>query len=226
MKSFKLRLSSVIALFIVFAAALGAFFGTGFRKASADRTVTVGSTNIFTVSSLDEAEVWSHKIAGATEEEDEYYTMLVVKQTDGAVNYRKNLAYKWYFNDSPKPDASEDGDDNEETVSTFKKGEGWFNTEIGFELGENETLDFEKFIITFESQQYSQTKDNKTANYIVFVPTADKKHVNVIITSDSEQEHWEVTDNTALDVDRISIKFDGRDRDKYSLTVKSGSAEV
>ena len=226
MKSFKLRLSSVIALFIVFAAALGAFFGTGFRKASADRTVTVGSTNIFTVSSLDEAEVWSHKIAGATEEEDEYYTMLVVKQTDGAVNYRKNLAYKWYFNDSPKPDASEDGDDNEETVSTFKKGEGWFNTEIGFELGENETLDFEKFIITFESQQYSQTKDNKTANYIVFVPTADKKHVNVIITSDSEQEHWEVTDNTALDVDRISIKFDGRDRDKYSITVKSGSAEV
>ena len=226
MKSFKLRLSSVIALFIVFAAALGAFFGTGFRKASADRTVTVGSTNIFTVSSLDEAEVWSHKIAGATEEEDEYYTMLVVKQTDGAVNYRKNLAYKWYFNDSPKPDTSEDGDDNEETVSTFKKGEGWFNTEIGFELGENETLDFEKFIITFESQQYSQTKDNKTANYIVFVPTADKKHVNVIITSDSEQEHWEVTDTTALDVDRISIKFDGRDRDKYSLTVKSGSAEV
>lgn len=227
MKSFKLRLSSVVALFVVFAAALGAFFGTGFRKASADRTVTVGSTNIFTVSALDEAEVWSHKIAGETEEDDEYYTMLVVKQTDGAVNYRKNLAYNWYFNDVPKSEEGEEEDgDTEETVSTFVKGEGWFNMEIGFELGEEETLDFEKFIITFESQQYSQTEDNKTANYVVFVPTADKKHVNVIITDEKEQENWEVTDTTALDVDRITVKFTERDKDKYGVSVTDGTQTV
>ena len=150
MKSFKLKLSSVIALFVVFAATLGAFFGTSFRKANAYRPVTVGAGNIFTVSSLDEADVWSHKVAGETEEQDEYYTMLVVKQTDGLVNYKKNLAYQWYYNSSA-PVQPEEGEENEETVSTFEKGEGWSNMEIGFEIGDNETLDFKSFILKFES---------------------------------------------------------------------------
>ncbi len=221
MKSFKLKLSSVIALFVVFAATLGAFFGTSFRKANAYRPVTVGAGNIFTVSSLDEADVWSHKIAGETEEQDEYYTMLVVKQTDGLVNYKKNIAYQWYYNSSA-PVQPEEGEENEETVSTFEKGEGWFNMEIGFEIGDNETLDFERFILKFESQQYSQTKDNKTANYIVFVPTADKKHVNVIITSEQERDLWVVADSAkALSVDRIKIEFTERNQDKYGVSVTS-----
>lgn len=222
MKALKLRLISVIALSVAFVACLGAYFGVGFRKASADRTVTVGSTNIFSVSSLDEAEVWSHKIAGADAANDEYYTMLVVKATDGAINYKKHLAYNWYYNDSPKP---EEGKEDE--PATFVKREGKFNMELGFELSESATLGFEKFYIAFESQQYFQTEDNKTTNYIVFVPTADKKKVNVIITDEKDADNWVVAENAvSLDVDKIKIEFTGRDKDVYSVKVSSGSEAV
>ena len=234
MKSLKVKHFSIAALAVAFLVSVSAFLGINlnFYSANAQRTVPVSATQIFSASSSNGAEVWSHQVeveSDAEEAQYEYYTMFVIKQTDGAINYKKNLAYKWFYNDVPvaedkddeNTENTEDKEDETETVSEFKKGNGLFNMEIGFaELG------FEKFIIKFESQQYTQTKDGKSTNYVIFQPV-DESHVKVLITDEQEEDDWEFADDAiALSAERISIKFTDRVSDKYLVEVSDGTNKV
>ena len=146
MKSLKIKLFSIAAL----AAALVISVATAFGliAANADRSVTISGSSVFLTSG--NAEIWAH--ADGEGENLNYFTMFVLKSDGDSVNFRKNLAYNWYFNDGEKPTEE---NKNPELVGK----EGFLNTEIGFELGSDNKINFEKFVIAFESQQYTQTKD-------------------------------------------------------------------
>lgn len=134
-------------------------------------------------------------------DDDKFYTMFVLGFNADAVTYRRNLAYVW-----------REGADEEK----------FFNMEIGFE-----TTSFDKYIIKFESQQYNRTKDNRTANYVLFFPAAEGK-VNALITSDAEAKLDSNQSYVALDKDNITIEFTSRDKDKFGVKVsnKNGTGEA
>lgn len=220
-KSFKLKLFAVAALLVALIASLGALLGINLASADRNVSVTGASTTLFSASG--KAEVWAHTVEGATAEENEYYTMFVFKENGDAISYKKNLAYKWFYNTTPATE-SEDGETQEETLT---KGEGYFNMEFGFELGAEEKLDFENFFLTFEGQEYSQTKDGKSVNYIVLKPTDDGKHINVIITDDNSEENLTAADGSAaLSADKIKIEFTAKTADEYAVAVSDGTNSV
>ena len=197
MKSLKIKLFSIAAL----AAALVISVATAFGliAANADRSVTISGSSVFLTSG--NAEIWAH--ADGEWENLNYFTMFVLKSDGDSVNFRKNLAYNWYFNDGEKPTEE---NKNPELVGK----EGFLNTEIGFELGSDNKINFEKFVIAFESQQYTQTKDNKSTNYIIFYPSESGDKLNVLITDDKDAELTK-NDATAINPDHIKIALDKED---------------
>jgi hypothetical protein len=63
---------------------------------------------------------------------------------------------------------------------------------IGFD-----NLNFEKYLLVFQSQQYNKTEDNVTTNCLIFTPSASGTGVNVFITQD-EDEEVTVSDTTPV----------------------------
>ena len=281
MKSLKVKLSLIAVLALTFVITLGVFIG---RIALANRYQTLSGVSIFYTSG--NAEVWAHReYVGAGEEKEEtefdplnpdykYYTMFAFKNNESEVTYRRNLAYRWYYNENDaddyltEPYEGENGnwfirgkdtgikydskvackvnDDGfwviGEEVTEFadkvfpKMGEGYLRLEIGFE-----EVNFEKFVITFESQQYNMTKDEKTTNYIVFIPAESENGVQkvyAIVTDDEDVVEKdkadlikdEITDkHVALDIDHIVIKLGESKNDsgeavkgEYSVAISTG----
>lgn len=179
------------------------------KTASADRSVTINGSSIFYTSG-DYAAVWAHEEEYDEEMEvPEYYTMFVLWDSTSSINYRKHLAFSWIENDADESwdkatdDTTDDGDE-ENPTPTVKTAEltpkaGWFNMEIGFE-----SYNFKKFIITFESQQYVQTKDGKTSNYVIFYPNEDNTGVRAVISGNVEDAP--AGDEAVLD-GHITIEF-------------------
>lgn len=101
--------------------------------------------------------------------------------------------------------------------------EGYLRMEIGFEAA-----NFKKFVITFETQQFNMTKDEKTINYIIFVPTVDDAgnvKVYAVVTSDKEVADGEVEDIDLtglkmLDIDHIVIQLGEAQPDANGLVTK------
>ena len=186
-KSLKIKFSIVAALALSFIIAIGAFLGI--TLARADRSVTISGTSTFITTN--DAEVWAHQEGEEGAQQD--HTMFVFNENKDAVNYRKNLAFKWIENDADKAATTDEGEDDEEedTTVSFTRKEGWFNMEVGFGNPENTAdykVEYEYFVITFESQQYSQTKDGKSTNYIVFAPAEDNGLNVYIIHKDKDNE--------------------------------------
>lgn len=222
MKSVKLKLLSIAALAVALVATLGAFLGITFAKADRSVSITGASTTLFSASG--KTEVGAHEVAGETEEQNKYYSMFVFKEDGDAVSYKKNLAYKWYYNSTP---ATEDKEGEEAQPAVLTKADGFLNMEFGFELGADEELGFESFVLTFEGQQYSQTKEGKSVNYVVLKPAADGKKVNVIITDEKDEANWAVADGaTSLTTDKIKFEVTGRTSDKYLVKVSDGTNAV
>lgn len=213
MKSLKVKSCLIIALALVFIATLCAAFANSF-SASADN-VTISGSSVFYTSG--EAKV---KASGDGTENEEHYTMFVLTQNGDAINYnRNNLAYKWFENSATTTKTEGEGANSttvtvEDEANPTKKA-GWFNMEIGFK-----SLDFTKFIITFESQQYVKTKDEKTTNRLIFTPSGDKVDVEV----DSVRE--EGTISTTVNADHIKITFGASATGgRYAITVTDGNSE-
>lgn len=207
---------SITALALIALISLAAFFGA-FMTAHAERNVTVDSTHVFSVAG--KANVIAHEEDGA-EGAKEYYTMFVFSENGDAVNYRKNLAYRWW--EAEESSAPAEPSESEEQLLTAEGVEGKFGMELGFA-----DLNFEKFVITFQSQQYDRTEDGKTTNYVIFFPSdveSEEGKVHVLITDDEEAVRDGATEYAALDPAKISIKFTSYEKGVYSVTVSDGAA--
>lgn len=211
MKSLRLKLLSILALAVAFAISLGLYVGV--LCAGADRSVTISGSSIFYTTGG--AQVWSHEVAG--EEENSYYTMFVVSSDSDAVNYRRNLAYNWFYdvNTVNGVDTSEDAE-----VLPLEKREGYLNMEIGFELTDGK-LGFEKYVLTFEGQEFSQTKNGKCINYIIFYPTENGTGLNVIVTDDIDASL--PANPVTLGYDNLTIALSaGEAGGEYRVSVSDG----
>lgn len=175
---------SIIMLALVMLISLTAFFSLHSLRAQAKGSVTVSGTNVFTSSG--DANVIAYKAGEG--DGAKYYTMFTFAFNDDVISYRRNLAYKWY-----EQYTEGEGDEAETKVR-----QGLFNMEIGFA-----SLTFEKFIITFESQQYNKTKNSKAQNYIIFAPAGNGR-LHVAISDDKEAQPDE---SSSIDASYITIKF-------------------
>lgn len=205
---YKLIISALLAVLII---CVGAFLGRAIPS-RASGSVNVSGSNVFT--SAGDAQVLAHRQEGA--EAAEYYTMFKFGKDDDVISYRRNLAYKW----------EEGVEDNEGKLTGHKTG--YFNMEIGFEV--KEKLDFEKFVITFESSNYNAGKESKTQNFVYFVPSGE--NVKIYVTDDKDKEIAELEEekpSPEFDKDHIKIAFTERGQDgvyKVSITNASGSASI
>ncbi len=229
MKSLKVKISLIIALALIMIATLGVFVGL---TASANRYVTVSGTSIFNTAG--DAEIWAHAVTTADDGTEiaesgdyYYYSLFTFKNNTDNVTYRRNLAYKWYFNVNDEDDYKDEGAEGEQpaepaepTAPAAELGTGYFNMQIGFE-----ELNFQKFVIVFESQQYSMTKDEKTSNYVIFIPVEGEEKVYAVITDDSETAdkkaaEIDVSGLTALGADNIVIELaDGAEGGQFAVEV-------
>ncbi|MDE7167814.1 MAG: hypothetical protein K2O28_03075 [Clostridia bacterium] len=211
-KSLKIKFLFIAVLALSFIIAVGAFLGI--TLARADRSVTISGTSTFITAN--KAEVWAHR--EGDEENPVDHTMFVFNDNKDAVNYRKNLAFKWIENSAKQAEAPKTEEGKEEATETakpdisFDKQYGWFNLEIGFGDPTNNAeyeVEYKYFVITFESQQYYQTKDGKSTNYIVFAPAEDK-NLNVYIThKETEDEDLNAVLDKIADLTSIgTVKAD------------------
>ncbi len=206
MKKYKL---SLITLLLALVCAVSLCFGVAGVLA---RTVTIDGSNFFYANSG--ADVRAYHEAETSKD----YTTFYFTDNDDNVVYRYNLAYHWYS----APDADENGD-----VDYTAPVEGWFNMELGFR-----GLGFDRYTIKFQSQQYAETKDGVTDNYITFA-VADNG-LKVIITDDEEQTKTPaaeiagaslgIGDGTAAG--KIKIVFTEYNEGVYTVEVSDGTNTV
>lgn len=169
------------------------------------RSVTLNGGNFFYTAN--QAEIRNEAVG------DGHYTAFAFADDDSAVTYRKNLAYSW---------VSSVRDDDDEPTAEGQKG--MLSTEIGFK-----SVNFETFTIKFQSQQYSQTEDGVTDNYITFVASEGADGVYVSIgdplpddATEREEKLEEITSGTMLDYERLTISFTDRVQGSYEVTVANG----
>lgn len=186
----------------VLIAAITLLFG---GTAADARNITLTGSNYFYTAN--NAEIGEQQVG------DTYYTTFLFTEEDSAVTYRKNLAYHWY--------ASIKDADGEPTAEVEN---GYLSTEIGFTTMDDGKLPFATFTIRFQSQQYSQTKDGVTSNYITFVANDAGTGVYVVIGDQVENvDDLDTTELTLLtSTDNITIAFSDYQSGKYDVTVTDG----
>lgn len=210
MKRVKLfsRKNIILSLLLCAIICIAAAFGLNFGVYAADREVTISGSSVFYTSP--NARVWAYDAKPTEPFEGDsltlndgtagrFYSMFVFSSDEDTVGFRKDLAFRWYEDSNPVPE-EEEGSEPATTASPAKK-DGFFSMRIGFN-----DVNFERFLIKFESQQFALTKDNKTANYVIFVPNGADK-VSAIITDDPEAELPEGA--TAFDAKDITVAFTG-----------------
>lgn len=179
---------------------------------AADRYVTVDGSNIF-YTSIRGAEVTEGVETETIESDDDegepevrtrHYTLFKIGR-DETVAYRKSLAYNWYSGAEFEKDGNPTG----------RYAEKSFTMTIGFD-----SLNFEKYIIAFQSQQYLKTEDKITENYLVFAPGENGK-VDIAAVQDIEEEisYYPVSCAVA-DHARIYISFASFNAGEVTIEIK------
>ncbi len=200
---------SILALALIIFASVTALFGLNNIRADASGTVTVSGTNVFTATG--DATVTSSAVGEG--EGSKYYATFTIKdgEEDG-ISYRRNLAYHWQKSVA----AAED----DKTGPSVYGEEAFFSMELGFK-----ELSFERFIVTFESQQYNKTKDKKSSNYVIFYPAAEGK-VYALISTDRDAKIKDGETHTAIDAGNIEINFTAKLSCGYAVEVGAGDTYV
>lgn len=191
---------SILALALILIMAIGAVFGINSLSADAAGTVTVSSSSVFTAAS-------SNMISAGTMSEGdnaEFYTSFTFDDEEEGVSYRRNLAYHWYEQRKTESDEGKEKDEDNKTSEIPAGDPGYFNMKIGFK-----EVNFKRFIITFESQNYNKNKDNKAVNYIILFPAEQSGSVYALITDDREGtvEDIPAESKHAIPAGEITIRF-------------------
>lgn len=195
------------ALALVFVLAISAFFGLRFTAADAQGTTS--ATNVFRTTGSDVSIVGAMRSvlseATSTGSEQKYFLTFKYENgdedEDNYVYYSNKLAYSWYESVT------------EDEVTRVQSG--MFHMEFGFD-----DLNFEKFVITFESQQYVRSEDGKTKNYLMFFP-AGEDSVYVVATANRDLTLADVEegDKKPLDKDHIRVDFVGYEKGAYNIRI-------
>lgn len=148
-----------------------------------------------------------------------------IRDNDTQIEYDEDDKDKWEVNDDGFWAFDGEATEIAEKVPS-EMGEGYLRMEIGFE-----EINFEKYVIAFESQQYNMTKDEKTTNYIIFIgadPENGDGEINkvyAVITDDKDiaedkKEDIDVDGLVALDIDHIVIQLgEGKEKGEYDVKV-------
>lgn len=188
-KLFSFKNLIICLLAVIIAAVAAALCVKAFAE---ERAVTIsGSTALFTSG---DSEVWAYPATvddGEGGEKTVYYSMFTFPGEDDTVTFRKDLALRWFEDSAPVGET-------DESASPVGAG-GYFSMRIGFD-----GVDFDKFTVKFETQQYSATKENKTENYVIFFKNGDG--VSAVITDDKDEEM--PAEAAVLSTDGLTVKFD------------------
>ena len=191
----KIKTKKKIALSLLLASAVavgGAAIALGASQTAyaADYTQVLDGTKVFYTG------IRGAEITYSTEEVGEDTKAYATFKIGGnqTVEYRQNLAYSWY---------------------TAADVNGKFSMEIGFN---NAT--FERYVIRFQSQQYSLTEDKITENYIVFTPSATETGKVDMSVVQKLEDYTQLTPVASYALNsRIKIAFGNFNDGEYPLTV-------
>lgn len=203
MKTKKLQVLSLVAAFGFCAGGAILSSSLGVKASAADKTYS--ATTLFSTTGGAKADTTLSEDAGV----DSY-----LKYTFGEgvqnVEYRQNLAYKWYWNNSQN-----------NTDGLYTDGENYFSLIFSFQ-GE---IQFDYFTVSFFSQQNSKTKEDDTRNDLVFT----KDTVAVRNDGDREIENKDLTGQTVDLTGNVVITFsqdDTVDSGEYIVSVNGEKAGV
>ena len=222
---------AIIALALTLAAVIFAVTG-GYLFARAERTnITVDKDHVFTGTSgaLGSDVIVSDPIGEG--DAAKQYTEFTIAYAEGPVSYRKNLAYRW-IEAVEVEEGEEEGAEGEETegetveLLSEEHAEKMFDMRIGFEKGKNGQLNFQKFTIRFQSQQYSMTEDGVTDNFIIFYPAdgeGEEGKLYAVISDDEDAKPEADKTYAALDPIDIDISFTDYSSGDYTVLVSDGT---
>ncbi len=166
----KLKLSLITLLLALVVALTAAVFALNRRSSAVyadDRFVSLDGNSVF-YTSIRGAEICESEEV-TTGEQSHRYTLFKIG-TDETVSYRQNLAYKWISSNK-----------GEETLG----GDPYEKHTLSMELYFPE-INFKRFYIRFQSQQYKLTKEGISENYLVF--TKDGTNVQVAVSQTIEEK--------------------------------------
>lgn len=167
----KLKLSLITLLLALIVALTAAVFAVKGGKTSVyadERPVTLDGNSVF-YTALNGAEIGASD--EVSEDDGSHRFTLFNIGTDETLAYRQNLAYKWISSDKDG-----EGEITGHSVKTMS---------MEFYFPE---VNFKRFYIRFQSQQYVFTKDGKSENYLIFTPNDDKSGVKIYVAQTMEED--------------------------------------
>lgn len=208
-RRFKITVAALLlALLVALSTAVVALNRGWFTVYAADRYVELDGNSVF-YTSIRGAEI-THTEEIPSDKDDAVntrYTMFRITG-DQTVSYRQNLAYAWKT-------GVKDDDGN----LTGEVNDNAFSIKLSFT-----NLNFKRYIIKFQSQQYVLTKDGKSENYLIFEPVDNKENFRLIaaqsLDEDAEGEIKKYEELGTFKKDkRVEISLGSYEEGNYKLKV-------
>lgn len=215
-RRFKITVAALLlALLVALSTAVVALNRGWFTVYAADRYVELDGNSVF-YTSIRGAEITHTEEIPSDKDEavNTRYTMFRITG-DQTVSYRQNLAYAWKT-------GVKDDDGN----LTGEVNDNAFSIKLSFT-----NLNFKRYIIKFQSQQYVLTKDGKSENYLIFEPVDNKENFRLIAAqsldenAEGEIKKYEVLGTFAKDK-RVKISLGSYKEGNYKLKVNDEDVQA
>ena len=185
--------------------------------APTDRYVALDGNSVFytSIRGADITESEPVREGEGDEAKDHYYTLFSIGENE-TIAYRQNLAYSWLA-----------GNKDEDEKYTDGYTSNRFSMEISFA-----NLNFKRYIIKFQSQQYVLTEDEKTDNYLIFTPAADGGSFTIkVAQSIEEDEDGKIKDEQVIEESfatdaRIKIEFGAYLSGNYPIIINNKDSKA
>lgn len=185
--------------------------------APTDRYVALDGNSVFytSIRGADITESEPVREGEGDEAKDHYYTLFSIGENE-TIAYRQNLAYSWLA-----------GNKDEDEKYTDGYTSNRFSMEISFA-----NLNFKRYIIKFQSQQYVLTEDEKTDNYLIFTPAADGGSFTIkVAQSIEEDEDGKIKDEQVIEESfatdaRIKIEFGAYLSGNYHIIINGKDSKA
>ena len=149
-------------------AAVAVTLGSTTKAYAADRQVELDGNSVF-YRAIRGAEITASKTEKQGEDDVSFVKFEIGDEQ--SITYRQNLAYTWLTGDRV------------DDVLLGTASRNYFNMSLSFE-----SINFKRFYIKLQSQQYVLTKEGITENYIIFTPTADGQLLNISVAQTLDED--------------------------------------